>query len=82
MRKRCRPMGTPSSEPFLIVDVLVGGFDPGNLFAGEIGGKPARPELVLPLDFALHLGSGRRNHGECVGFEEAKIPDAPLNISA
>ena len=37
------------------VDVWVGGFDLGNLFAGEIGREPALPELVLALDFALGL---------------------------
>ena len=37
------------------VDVWVGGFDFGNLFAGEIGREPALPELVLALDFALGL---------------------------
>jgi len=37
------------------VDVGVGGFDLGNLFAGEIGREPALPELVLALDFALGL---------------------------
>jgi len=37
------------------VDVWVGDFDLGNLFAGEIGRKPALPELVLALDFALGL---------------------------
>ena len=37
------------------VDVCVGGFDLGNLFAGEIGGEPGLPELVLALDFALGL---------------------------
>jgi len=37
------------------LDVWVGGFELGNLFAGEIGGKPALPELVLALDFALGL---------------------------
>jgi len=37
------------------VDVMVGGFDLGNLFAGEIGREPALPELVFALDFALGL---------------------------
>jgi len=37
------------------VDVWVGGFDLGNLFAGEISREPALPELVLALDFALGL---------------------------
>jgi len=37
------------------VDVWVGGFDLGNLFAGEIGREPSLPELVLALDFALGL---------------------------
>ena len=37
------------------VDVWVGDFDLGNLFAGEIGRESALPELVLALDFALGL---------------------------
>src|ERR1039458_5627377 len=37
------------------VNVGVGGFDLGNLFAGEIGREPALPELVFALDFALGL---------------------------
>src|ERR1039458_7460049 len=37
------------------VDVWVGGFDLGNLFAGKIGREPTLPELVLALDFALGL---------------------------
>jgi hypothetical protein len=31
------------------VDVWVGGFDLGDLFAGEISREPALPELVLAL---------------------------------
>lgn len=38
------------------VDVRVGHFDLGNVFAGEIGREPALPELVLALDFAFGLG--------------------------
>ena len=37
------------------VDVWVGSFDLGNLFAGEIGREPALPELMLALDFPLGL---------------------------
>ena len=40
------------------VDMGVGEVEFGNLFAGEIGGKPALPELVLALDFSLGLGCG------------------------
>ena len=38
------------------VDVWVGGFDLGDLFAGKIGWEPALPELVLAFDFAFGLG--------------------------
>jgi len=38
------------------VDVGVGVFDLGDVFAGEIGREPALPELVLALDFSLGLG--------------------------
>ena len=37
------------------VDVGVGGFEFGDLLAGEIGGQPALPELVFALDFAFGL---------------------------
>src|ERR1022692_560858 len=47
------------------IDVGVGGFDLGNLFAGEIGREPALPELVLALDFALGL--------RCWGIKEADV---------
>jgi hypothetical protein len=38
------------------LDVGVGVFDLGDVFAGEIGREPALPELVFTLDFALGLG--------------------------
>ena len=37
------------------IDVRVGDFDLGDLFAGEIGWQAALPELVLTLDFAFGL---------------------------
>ena len=47
------------------VDVWVGSFDLGNLFAGEIGREPTLPELVLALDFALGL--------RCWSIKEADV---------
>ncbi len=47
------------------VDVGVGGFDLGDLFAGEIGREPPLPELVFTLDFALGLG--------CWSIKEANV---------
>ncbi len=47
------------------VDVWVGSFDLGNLFAGEIGRKPALPELMLALDFSLGL--------RCRGIQETNV---------
>lgn len=47
------------------IDVWVGHFDLGNLFAGEIGRKSALPELVLALDFTFGLG--------CWGIKEANV---------
>ena len=41
-----------------IVDVGVGSFQIGDLFAGEIGRESALPELVFALDFAFGLGRG------------------------
>jgi len=38
------------------LDVRVGSFDLGDLFAGEVGGKSALPELVLTFDFPFRLG--------------------------
>ena len=38
------------------VDVGVGVFDLGDVFAGEIGREPALPKLVFALDFSLGLG--------------------------
>lgn len=37
------------------VDVGIGGFDLGNVFAGEIGGKAPLPKLMLALDFPFGL---------------------------
>jgi hypothetical protein len=39
------------------VDVRVGIFDLGDIFAGEIGREPALPELVFTLDFSFGLRS-------------------------
>ena len=62
------------------VDVGVGVFDLGDVFAGEIGREPALPELVFALDFSLGLGrwsikeanvvelEGRAELGERVGI--------------
>ena len=47
------------------VDVWVGGFNLGNLFAGEIGWESALPELVFAFD--LSFGLGRR------GIKEADV---------
>lgn len=47
------------------VDVRVGDFDFGDLFAREIGWQSALPELVLALDFPLGLG--------CWGIQEANV---------
>ena len=47
------------------LDVGVGSFHVGDLFAGEIGGKSALPELVLTFD--LSFGLGRR------GIKEADV---------
>ena len=51
------------------VDVRVSGFDLGDLFAGEIGGQSALPELVLPLDFSLGLGCGCIEEANVVELE-------------
>ena len=47
------------------VDVGVGGFDIGDVFAGEIGWEAALPELVFALDFSFGLG--------CGGIKEANV---------
>ena len=66
------------------LDVWVGRFDLGDLFAGEKGWEPALPELVLALDFPLGLGrwgikeanvvklEGRAELGQGVGILREK----------
>ena len=56
------------------VDVRVGGFDLGNVFAGEIGREPPLPELVFALDFALGLRGW--------GIKEADVvePEGPAEL--
>lgn len=51
------------------VDMGVGGFDLGDLFAGEIGWEPALPELVFALDFSLGLGCWRIKEAYVVKLE-------------
>jgi len=51
------------------VDVRVGRFEFGNLFAGETGWQPALPKLVLPLDFSFGLGRGRIQKANVVKFK-------------
>ena len=51
------------------VDVGVGDFDLGNLFAGEIGREPALPELVFALDFALGLRGWSIKEADVVELE-------------
>lgn len=62
------------------VDMGIGIFDLGDVFAGEIGWEPTLPELVFALDFSLGLGrwgikkanvvelEGRAQLGEHVGI--------------
>jgi hypothetical protein len=40
-----------------VVDMAVGLFQIGDLFAGKIGWEPFLPKLMFPLDFAFGLGS-------------------------
>jgi len=51
------------------VDVRVGDFDFGDLFAGEIGWQSALPELVLALDFSFGLGSWGIQEANVVKFQ-------------
>ena len=79
------------------VDMGIGVFDLGDVFAGEIGREPALPELVFALDFSLGLGrwgikeanvvelEGRAQLGERVGILGEKhgvIIDVDLQRSA
>ena len=47
------------------VDMGIGEVELGDVFAGEIGGESALPELVFALDFPLGLG--------CWGIQEANV---------
>ncbi len=51
------------------LDLGVGHFEVGDLFAGEIGWQPALPELVLPLDFSFGLRGWRIQEANVVEFE-------------
>ena len=79
------------------VDMGIGVFDLGDVFAGEIGREPALPELVFALDFSLGLGrwgiketnvielEGRAELGERIGIlgeEHGVIIDVDLQRSA
>jgi len=41
-----------------VVDMQIGDFDFGDLFAGEVGGQTPLPELMFAFDFALGLRRG------------------------
>jgi len=41
-----------------VVDMAIGAFQIGDLFAGKIGREPFLPKLMFPLNFAFSLGSG------------------------
>jgi len=51
------------------VDMGIGVFDLGDVFAGEIGREPALPELVFALDFSLGLGRWGIKEANVVEFE-------------
>jgi hypothetical protein len=51
------------------VDVRVGDFDFGDLFAGEVGGETALPVLVGAFDFAFGLGRGGVAEADVVELE-------------
>ena len=40
-----------------IIDMAIGAFQVGDLFADKIGWEPSLPKLVLPLNFAFRLRS-------------------------
>ena len=48
-----------------VIDLGIGDFDFGDLFAGEVGGESALPVLVGAFDFAFGLGRG--------GIEETDV---------
>lgn len=51
------------------MDVRVGGFDLGDLFAGETRWEPALPELVFALDFSLGLGGWGIKEADVIELE-------------
>jgi len=52
-----------------VIDVLVGGFDFGDLFAGEVGRQASLPELVFAFDLAFGLGRGRVAQADVIELE-------------
>jgi len=51
------------------VNLRIGHFDFGNLFAGEVGGQPTLPVLVGAFDFAFGLGRGGIEETDVVELE-------------
>ena len=51
------------------VDMRIGQFEFGDVFAGEIGRETALPELVFPLDFPFGLGCWSIQEANVVKFE-------------
>ena len=62
------------------IDVGVGDFDLGDLFAGEIRRQPSLPELVFPLDFSFGLGCWRIKEANVVKFKRRAQLSQSLGI--
>ena len=52
-----------------VVDLGIGDFDFGNLFAGEVGGQSSLPELMFAFDFAFSLRRGGIQETDVIELE-------------
>jgi len=52
-----------------VVDLRIGDFDFGDLFAGEVGGQTPLPELMFAFDFTFGLGRGGIEETEVIELE-------------
>ena len=52
-----------------VVDVRIGAFDFGDLFAGEVGRETPLPEVMFAFDFAFGLGRGGIQEADVIELE-------------
>ena len=52
-----------------VMDVRIGDFDFGDLFAGKVGGESPLPELMFAFAFAFGLGRGGIQETDIIELE-------------